>query len=221
LKLADIGRLRLRNQRVAGGKLRSAVDVVSWLGAVQSQEYPYAKWSLGMRATGLSDASVDGSLRDGEIIRTHIMRPTWHFVAPADLRWMMALTGPRVARTLRSTADQRIPEESVIAKAFEAIVSELEGGRRLSRAAIVELLTERRIIGAKVWAIPIFIRAELELLLCSGGLDGNNRPTRSSTSGWHLRAGRLTATGRWRSCHAATSRATVRRPCTTSAGGPG
>ena len=94
--MRDICRLRLRNQRVMGGRLDSAVDAVGWLGGVQSQEYPYAKWTLGMRVRDLFDADVDALLAEGAILRTHILRPTWHFVLPADLRWMMALTAPRI-----------------------------------------------------------------------------------------------------------------------------
>src|SRR4051812_34060367 len=97
IDLREVARLRLRNQRVTGEKLDSVAEVVSWLGCVQAQEYPLAKWSLGLRGgPSLHDADVDAALARGEILRTHILRPTWHFVAPADIRWIALLTGPRV-----------------------------------------------------------------------------------------------------------------------------
>src|SRR3954468_7024447 len=95
--LREVARLRLRNQRVTGEWLGSPSEVVSWLGCVQAQEYPLAKWSLGMRVgPTLRDTDVDAALARGEILRTHILRPTWHFVSPADIRWITLLTGPKV-----------------------------------------------------------------------------------------------------------------------------
>ncbi len=63
-----------------------------WLGAVQAQDYPAAKWGLGLRAPGVSDADVERAFDEGAILRTHVLRPTWHFVTPSDIRWMLALT---------------------------------------------------------------------------------------------------------------------------------
>src|SRR6187402_2300858 len=71
-------------------------DAVSWLGAVQSQDYPGAAWALAQRTPGIPEVLVHEAFDSGRILRTHILRPTWHFVAAADLRWMLALSGPRV-----------------------------------------------------------------------------------------------------------------------------
>src|SRR5262245_35633925 len=98
MKERDIVRARLQNQRLLGSALRTPADVVSWLGAVQAQEFGPARWALGLRAAGLTEGSIDRAFDDGLIVRTHILRPTWHFVAPGDLRWMQRLTGPRVQR---------------------------------------------------------------------------------------------------------------------------
>ena len=69
---------------------------MAWFGAVQAQEYPAARWALGLRARALTDRLVAHAFDAGEILRTHAMRPTWHFVARADIRWLQMLTGPRV-----------------------------------------------------------------------------------------------------------------------------
>src|SRR5690349_14558600 len=86
---------RLENQRLVGRPFATAQEAVQWLGAVQSQDYGGAKWALSLR-TGLNDAALDAAFDAGEILRTHIMRPTWHFVAPSDIRWLLQLTAPRV-----------------------------------------------------------------------------------------------------------------------------
>jgi hypothetical protein len=81
----SITRLRLGNQRLSGGRLTNPEDVVSWLGAVQAQEYGDTKWALGLRMRRARDAQIELAFSQGRILRTHVMRPTWHFVAPADI----------------------------------------------------------------------------------------------------------------------------------------
>jgi len=92
----DITHQRLHNQRIAGEKLETPAEVVRWLGAVQSQDYAGAKWAVAQRMRDATDALLDLAFNAGDILRTHIMRPTWHFVHPADIRWLLALTAPRV-----------------------------------------------------------------------------------------------------------------------------
>src|SRR5436190_5996593 len=87
---------RLRNQWLARAKAASAAEVVGRLCAVQSQDFIGAKWAIGLRATGLDEAAIQAAFDRGEMLRTHVMRPTWHFVTPADIGWMLALTAPRV-----------------------------------------------------------------------------------------------------------------------------
>jgi hypothetical protein len=171
LKLEEIAYLRLRNQRVSGARFKSAEEIVGWLGAVQSQEYPLAKWTLGMRADGLRDADVDAALRNGRILRTHILRPTWHFVLPADIRWMMTLTAPRIARLIRTAVGLTVPPESEIQRALEVFRSVLANGRRLTRQQLVATLVEHG-FKSQQQTVPILIRAELDLVICSGGLIG-------------------------------------------------
>src|SRR5512147_207589 len=92
----DIAHQRLLNQRIATTTLRAPSDVVNWLVAVQSQDYFGAKWALGLRLQDAHDADIDLAFNEGAILRTHVMRPTWHFVTPADIRWLLELTAPRV-----------------------------------------------------------------------------------------------------------------------------
>jgi hypothetical protein len=94
--MSDVIALRLRNQKLSRTALRMPEDVVSWLGAVQSQDYFGAKWGLAQRALGLTEAHIDRAFDDGRFLRTHILRPTWHFVPAADLRWMLSISAPRV-----------------------------------------------------------------------------------------------------------------------------
>ena len=92
----DIARVRMRNQGLVDPHFTTPAEATSWLGAVQSQEYPYAKWSLGQRVPGIDEAGVTQAIADCAIIRTHALRPTWHFLAAKDARWVLRLTSPRV-----------------------------------------------------------------------------------------------------------------------------
>src|SRR5205807_5941231 len=93
---SDILRMRLCNQHIAQQTYHDAADIVRHLGAVQAQDYAGAKWALGMRLLDATDLSIEQAFADGAILRTHVMRATWHFVARDDLRWLPALTAPRV-----------------------------------------------------------------------------------------------------------------------------
>src|SRR5512138_3216381 len=117
----DIASYRLNNQRLSQTDFTTPADVVGWLGAVQSQDFPGAKWALSLRANGLTEADVDRTFADGSILRTHLLRPTWHFVAPADIRWLLALTAPRVNAQLQYM-DRQLELDRPLLKRSNAIL---------------------------------------------------------------------------------------------------
>ncbi len=92
----DVCTHRLASQHLVKQTLETASEVVRLFGAVQAQDYSGAKWGIGQRTIGANDATIEKEFSDGAILRTHVLRPTWHFVAPADIRWMLVLTAPRV-----------------------------------------------------------------------------------------------------------------------------
>src|SRR6266702_7539318 len=93
---AEILQLRLANQHLARQRSTEPRAMVAHLGVVQSQDYPAALWALGLRLAQTTRESVECAFNKGEILRTHVLRPTWHFVTPEDIRWMLALTAKRV-----------------------------------------------------------------------------------------------------------------------------
>ena len=86
----------MKAQRLWGPEFTAPQDALRWLTAVQAQEFAYARWSLAQRTRRPDAGSVDRAFDEGRILRTHVLRPTWHFVAPQDLRWLIRLSGPRV-----------------------------------------------------------------------------------------------------------------------------
>lgn len=92
----SIAQRRMRGSLLWHEPLSAPEDVVGWFGASQAQEYEPAKWSVAMRTSGVRNADLDWLVDEGRILRTHALRPTWHFVRPEDIRWLQTLTGPRV-----------------------------------------------------------------------------------------------------------------------------
>src|ERR1700682_298695 len=123
---------RLHTQRLTGEPFASAVDAVAWLAAVQAQDYTGAKWALGQRTRGATEADLDRLFDEGAILRTHVLRPTWHFVLPDDIRWLLELTGPRITRALAGRHRELELDAKVVARAGAAFAKALAGGRQLT-----------------------------------------------------------------------------------------
>lgn len=173
--LRDTLRKRLRYQGLAGAPFTSVAEVVGWLGAVQSQEYAVAKWSVGQRATGLSDAGLDRALAEGTLIRTHVLRPTWHFVLPADVRWLLALTAPRV-HAASASYHRRLGLDAAVFSRGDALLARLlAGGNQLTRKQIAAELAVAGITTDNLVVGFLLLHAELEQVVCSGALNGKQR----------------------------------------------
>ena len=169
----DVIRERLANQFLIGKPLASPVDVVRALGAVQAQDYSGAKWAVGMRTRGAIDADVEEAVARGEILRTHVLRPTWHFVLPEDIRWMLALTGPRISQAMSSYNRKLGLTPAVFRKSHTAIEKALRDGKHLTRSELRPLVekarrgpTNSQIIG------HMMMQAEIDGVICSGACRG-------------------------------------------------
>ena len=162
----DIGRLRLVHQRVVGSTLRTPREVVQWLGAVQAQEFLAAKWAIGIRS-GSDDATVAAAHDEGEILRTHVLRPTWHFVLAEDLRWMLALTAPRIRAAMASYDKQLGLSPAKLAKAGAAFAKAVAGSAPLTREELGKIV---RSSGSRL--AHMLMHAELDAVLCSGARRG-------------------------------------------------
>lgn len=164
----DIALYRLHNQRLLRTDFTQPADVVNWLGAVQSQDYAGGKWALGLRTRGLTDPDVDRAFADGSILRTHVLRPTWHFVTPGDIRWMLALTGPRVHAVNGTMYRQLEVDKATVKKSYRVIEKSLRDHNYLKREEIGSALQEVGIQAKGVRLAYIVASAELDALICSG-----------------------------------------------------
>ena len=172
---ADFLRTRLQIQRLTGTPFRSAADAVRFFGAVQSQDLHGAKWSLGMRVQDATDAALDAAIGAGKIIRTHVLRPTWHFVAPEDLRWMLALSAPQVKRSLSYQYGALELDDKLFRRTFRILEQGLAGGAQLTRPEVAALLARGKITGDGRRIAHILMEAELAGIICSGAPKGKQQ----------------------------------------------
>ena len=147
------------------------------MGAVQAQDYPAAKWAVGLRTQGLTDTTIEQAVERGELIRTHVLRPTWHFVTPADIRWMLALTAPRVNLAMGTNFRRLGLDETLFARTDKILARALEGGKQLTRDELADALRENGVDGDLPLRVAhILARAELDRVICSGARRGK-QPT--------------------------------------------
>jgi hypothetical protein len=163
-----IARQRLRNQHLIGKPLAGPADVVRWLGAVQAQDYGAAKWGVAQRTRGCSDAEVEDALNSGTILRTHVLRPTWHFVMPEDIRWLLALSAPRI-RAAMAYYDRKLELDRKLLRRSESVIAKaLTGGRYATRTELGAALAAAGIRAAGQRLGHLMLHAELAALICSG-----------------------------------------------------
>ncbi len=144
------------------------------MGAMQAQDYPMSKWAVGIRLPGSTDKMVEDALNNAEIVRTHLMRPTWHLVSAGDIYWMLGLTAARIKNSLRGRHLQLELTVPVINKAKKLIEKALAGGRSATREMLVKAFNKAGISTDNNRASHLFLIAELDGLICSGVKQGNS-----------------------------------------------
>ena len=167
--MRDVVSQRLDNHKLSSSEFKKPVDVVRWLGAVQAQDFHGAKWALALRMRATTDAVVEEAYNKGQILRTHLMRPTWHFVAPDDIRWLLQLTAPRVNVRCGTGYRQYKLDTATFKRSNKALTRALQGGKHLTRSALKKVLNRAGIAADDtVRMAHILIRAELDGVVCSG-----------------------------------------------------
>ena len=142
---------------------------------MQSQDYPNAKWAVAQRFAAATEADLDRAFDAGELVRTHVLRPTWHFVAPEDLRWLVALTGSRIRQASAFQYRAAEIDDRNLAQSRAVVERALQGGGALTRAELGMLLAEAGIVASGARLAYLVGDAELDGVLCSGPRRGRNQ----------------------------------------------
>ncbi len=168
MTLSEISNLRLLNQKVEATTFTKPGEVVSWMGAMQAQDYSMAKWAIGQRMLNATDEIIVKALNDALIIRTHVLRPTWHFVSAEDIYWMLDLTAPRIKSSMKSRDKELGLSAEVYKKSFCLLEKEFLNSANLTRDRISGILKEANIKTDENRLSHILMGAELQGLICSG-----------------------------------------------------
>ena len=168
MAVAEIGLRRLASQRIAGARCEHPADVVRWLGAVQAQDYHQALWAVGSRTRAGTRVRVERAIAERQIVRTWLMRGTIHFAPPEDVRWLLALVGPRLAVAAERRREQIGLARADISRAADVVSTALAGDRRLSRPEMMQLLEGNGIATTGGHGYHILWRLARDGLICIG-----------------------------------------------------
>lgn len=164
----DVAQRRLRSQHLTGAPLASAVDAVAWFGAVQAQDFGGAKWALAQRTRDATEADLDALFDAGAIVRTHVLRPTWHFVHPDDVVWLQDLTASRVKAQL-TYYDRTVGiDRDLLTRSYAVLEKSLRDRTYRTRGELSAALARADIPVSSQRLGQLLMHAELDGLIVSG-----------------------------------------------------
>jgi len=172
----DIAHYRLGNQQIALAADRHPGELVARLGSLQAQDYLGALWAIGLRLPEAAEADIEKAIADRKIVRTWPMRGTLHFVAAADVRWMLELLTPRIIAGAARRRQQLELDDAVFARCEKLFSKALQGGRPLMRDEMYEVLSRAGISMNGQRGYHILWRLAQEGLICFGPRAGK-QPT--------------------------------------------
>ncbi len=164
----DISLMRLANQQVLQSEFKSAKGLLEWMGAMQAQDYNMAKWAAGIRLPGSSEQMIEAALEKADVVRTHLMRPTWHLVSSENIYWMLALTAPQIITGLKSRHRDLELDESIFKKTHEVLRKVLAAGNHLTRDELTVAIEKAKIPVDSSRMNHILLRGELDGIICNG-----------------------------------------------------
>lgn len=172
----DLAQIRLYSQHITQADFVSAHAVVSWMGAMQAQDYNGALWAIALRTPSLTQSDIEQAITDRLIVRTWPMRGTLHFVASEDVRWMCKLLTPRIISSSAGRRRELELDEATLEKAKGVLIKALSGGKCLSRPELFRILDEAGITPTGQRGIHILAHYSQLGLLCFGPHKGK-QPT--------------------------------------------
>ncbi|MBB4800972.1 hypothetical protein HNP37_001011 [Flavobacterium nitrogenifigens] len=168
---SEISNHRMVAQKLFEKDSCSPQEVVKHFGAMQAQDYAMAKWAIGSRCNS-TEKEIEEAINSGKIIRTHILRPTWHFVSPDDIYWMLELSAPQLRKLAISGAKKFNVNENKLRQMNKSIEKLLTGNNHLTRPEIMQELGVKKTASDNFLGAAIMMNAELDGLVCNGEMKG-------------------------------------------------
>lgn len=168
MHINDIGIIRQANQQITKPVLETPQAVIEYMGVIQAQDYNMAKLAVGARSLHATHQQIENDINEGKIIRTHILRPTWHLISVNDVRWVMELTAPGINKILSSMYRQMELDDKIFKKSNAIIHKLLSNTEALTRKEIMTELEKAGIKTDSLRAVHIMFKAETEMIACNG-----------------------------------------------------
>ncbi|MCW3463335.1 winged helix DNA-binding domain-containing protein [Chitinophaga nivalis] len=169
---SDIRQLRLQSQQLLHTGFQQPADIVSWMGAMQGQEFGNSKWAIGTRLPGITTSAVEAAIANRSVIRTWMLRGTLHLVAASDLHWMLALIRDGAKSKMRTVITQSGLDEATLKKVNKLFIKLLEGGQQLTRKALAAAIEAKGIDTSGQKMSHLLWQASFDGILCHGPLEG-------------------------------------------------
>jgi hypothetical protein len=165
---SEIARYRLINQQIAATRCREPAEVVSLLGAMQAQDYLGTLWAIGLRLPAAAENDVERAIANRTIIRTWPLRSTIHFVAAADVHWLLELLGPTIISTTKLLDERLELDAAELSRIRKLLVKTLHGSQQLTRDEIYPVLDRAKISVEGHRGRHILWRMAVERVICFG-----------------------------------------------------
>ena len=163
----DIAAWRLASQWVT----RPGTDakaVVGHLLAVQAENQRQSEWAVAARTVAPRADAVPDLLADGSVIRTHVMRPTWHYALAEDVGWLLDLTGPRLRSALVAGLVRQGVDGAIVARVSDVVCASLAEQPNQTRQDLRELVAATGLEIGGMQIAQLLAVVELDQLICSG-----------------------------------------------------
>ncbi|MEO6060938.1 MAG: winged helix DNA-binding domain-containing protein [Thermoflexales bacterium] len=161
-------RQRLSSHRLDRTAFKRPEEAVAWYGAMQGQDYRHAKWAVGIRCAGVTEADVERAIADRTIIRTWAMRGTLHLIAADDAVWLLDLVGPRMIARAATNDARRFDLDDTAFAAAETALNRALRGKVLTRKETYASLERQGVSTSNQRGYHILARAALSGQICQG-----------------------------------------------------
>jgi hypothetical protein len=183
MNLEMISQLRYCNHQFDNSGFSTAEEVVFRMGALQAQDLSMSKWAIGIRLHDSTQDLINSEINSGNIVRMHLLRPTWHLVSSKDVYWILELSGPRIGMAAGYRDRQLGLTKDIFRKATMIIGNALRDNNHKTREELIAELVRADIRVDDNRASHIFLRAEIDGIICSGRQKGG-KPTYALLEEW-------------------------------------
>ena len=168
MHFSEISNTRLALQHLTVKEQTTVQGLVEYMGALQAQDYPMAQLAVGKRLENTTAQMVELAINKGEILRTHLLRPTWHIVSSKDIYWILQLTAPHIKTAVRSRHKELELNGKVLSKIYKLLEKTLRDENHLTRNELYAIFHEAKISTENNRGAHILLSAELERIICNG-----------------------------------------------------